>query len=113
MAFKEVLRGIIFLHRPVDLKDFNEVVNCIPDERMKDLEDGLKERVDEGYISGVQIGRHRKEIHPLSPECDQIDAFFKKIDTLRLHSSTDRTPPSEGEEFTGFDEVDDDTSTSD
>lgn|SRR5208337_1934833 len=118
MAFKEVLRGIIFLHRVADSKDFNEVINCVPDGRMKDLEDGLKERQEEGYISGVQIGRHRTEIHPLSPVCDQVDDFFAKIDTLRPYSSTDRATPSEGEdggsippgdttEFTGFDDVND------
>lgn len=116
MAFKEILRGIIFLHRVSDHKDFNEVVNCIPDPRMKDLEQGLIERQRDGEVEGVQIGRHRKEEHPLSPEADQVDEFFHKIDAVRLHSSTDRATPSEGEDdgsipseastdFTGFDDV--------
>jgi hypothetical protein len=106
MAFKEVLRGIIFLHRVADHKDFNEVVNCVPDDRMRDLEQGLIARQNEGEIETIQIGRHRTEIHPLSPVADGVDEFFAKIDSVRLHSSTDRTPPSEGEgEFTGFDDV--------
>lgn len=116
---KEYLRGIIFLHRIVDNKDFNEVVNCVPDSRMSRLEYGLKKRAEEGEIDMVQIARHRTEIHPLSPVVDQVDAFFAKIDAVQLkpqeecpecgrpYSSTDRATPSEGDEneFTGFDDV--------
>jgi hypothetical protein len=92
---KEILRGVIFLHRVIDDKDFNEVVNCIPDKRMKDLEAGLIERQVAGEIDTVQIARHRKEAHPLSEDVDQVDIFFKKIDSKRPHSSTERTPESE------------------
>lgn len=104
---KETLRGIVFLHRIVDDKDFNEVINCIPDSRMKDLEEGLKQRRDAGEIDTVQIGRHRHEQHPLSEDFDQVDRFFAKIDSKRLHSSKERATPSEGEEsnFIGFDDI--------
>ena len=124
---REYLRGIIFLHRLADNKDFNEVVNCVPDARMKDLEAGLKQRADEGEIDMVQIGRHRADIHPLSPVADGVDVFFAKVDAVRLkpleecpecgrpYSSMDRATPSEGEDsgsipdrasmFTGFDDV--------
>lgn len=112
---KETLRGIIFLHRIVDDKDFNEVVNCIPDSRMKDLEAGLNERIQAGEIDTVQIGRHRHEQHPLSQDFDQVDKFFAKIDSKRPHSSMNRAPASEAEDsslildevstFTGFDDV--------
>ena len=106
MPVKEILRGVIFLRRVADGKDFNEVVNCVPDERMNDLEAGLIARRDNGEIDSVQIGRHRKEAHPLSSDEDQVDAFFAKIDSLKLekeecphchrpYSSTDRAPLSE------------------
>ena len=124
---KEYLRGIIFLRRLADMKDFNEVVNCVPDSRMLDLEAGLKKRADEGEIDTVQIARHRTELHPLSPMVDMVDGFFAKIDAVRLkpqeecpecgrpYSSMERATPSEGEDagsipagassFTGFDNV--------
>ena len=107
---KEYLRGVIFLRRLADSKDFNELVNCVPDSRMAVLEAGLKQRADEGEIDTVQIARTRTDIHPLSPVYDGIDAFFAKLDAVRLkpqeecpecgrpYSSMDRATASEAED---------------
>lgn len=77
---REILRAIVFCHRIPDDKDFNELINCVPDSRMKDVEKGLRERSEAGFIDTVQIGRHRQEIHPLDVYEDQVDKFFDKID---------------------------------
>lgn len=115
-AYKEVLRPIVFLHRVADDKDFNELVLCIPDSRIKVLEAGLIERQNAGQIDTVQIGRHRFEGAPYTEYEDGIDAFFSKVDAVRLHSSTNRTVVSEttnesltlsgATNFTGFDDID-------
>lgn len=112
---KETLRAVIFLHRKADDQDFNEVINCVPDSRMNYLERALIERQNAGEIDTVQIGRHRNQAHPLSQDFDQVDIFLARLDSVRLHSSTDRATPSEGEDdgsipseassFTGFDNV--------
>lgn len=110
---KEILCAVIFCHRVEDDKDFTETVNCIPDSQTKVLEEALKKMKADGELDTVQMGCYHKEVHPLSPEFDQVDAFLYKI---RLHSSMERATPSEGEDdgsipsgasnFTGFDDVD-------
>src|SRR3954468_16717287 len=114
MAMKGILCAVIFLHRVEDDKDFTETVNCIPDERAQELEEALKQMKEDGELDVVQMGCYRKDVHPLSDVYDQVDDFLDKI---RLHSSTDRATPSEGEDdgstpseasnFTGFDDVPD------
>lgn len=70
----------MFLHRIIDDKDFTSTVNCIPDSRMKVLEDGLRQRQTDGEIDTVQIGRHRFDAAARTPYADQIDKFFRLID---------------------------------
>lgn len=79
---REILRAAIFLHRVADDKDFTVTVNCIPDSRMKVLEEGLSERQERGEIDTVQIGRHRFQAASFTPYNDEIDNFFKKIDPV-------------------------------
>ncbi len=95
MPIKEILRAIVFCHRIGDDKDFNELINCIPDSRMKDLETGLLERKKAGEIDTIQIGRQRYQATAFDTYPDEVDKFFVKLDSLRPRSSTDRTPMSE------------------
>lgn len=95
MPIKEILQAIVFVHRVPDNKDIEKVINCIPDARMKDLEAGLAERRDNGNLDLVQIGRMRKQVHPLdAPPQDQVDDFLTELDGCTLSP-----------EFTGFDNV--------
>lgn len=117
MPIREILRAVIFLHRPKDKQDFNEVVTCIPDSRMKDLEEGLLEREDAGLICTVQIGRYRMQAANFTDYVDGVDKFFDRVDKTRLHSSKDRASASEAKDdssilsgaskFTGFDDIED------
>lgn len=96
MPIVEILRAIVFLNRTVDNKDFNEVVYCIPDIRMKVLEEGLKNRKDSGEINTVQIARHRTQATAFTEYFDDVDTFFEKIDSEKLPEVIN---------FTGFDDV--------
>lgn len=95
MPVKEILRGVIFCHRIADDKDFTVTVNCIPDTRMKDLEEGLKNRRESGLIDTVHIGRGRFEATMHTPYEDGVDKFFAKIDNIQSNTPT----------FIGFDDV--------
>src|ERR1017187_5129804 len=90
MPIQEILRAVVFLNRTADNKDFNEVINCIPDERMKDLETGLIERKSIGEVNTVHIGRHRTQATNFTDYSDEVDKFFEKIDKVRIHSSMNR-----------------------
>lgn len=81
---REILRAVVFLHRVIDDRDFTTTINCIPDDRMKILEDGLKQRQANGEVDTVQIGRHRFEAAARTPYIDQIDKFFELIDSVKL-----------------------------
>lgn len=114
MPIREILRAIVFLNRNVDGKDFNEIVNCIPDERMQDLEAGLKVRRDNGKINTVQIGRYRMQAANFTSYTDDVDKFFEKIDglhslknrTVSPEDTNDSLNPSGASRFTGFDDID-------
>lgn len=100
MSIREILRAVVFIHRVADDKDIEEVVNCIPDSRMKDLEAGLKNRQQSGELDLVQIGRHRTQATSFTEYYDQVDTFLEKVDSVTLSI-----------EFTGFDNVNDTSST--
>ena len=99
-AVKEVLRGIVFLRRLADRKDFLEQVNCIPQSRMKALEAGLKRLGDEGIADNIQLGRNRFDPSPFTSYVDGVDAFFEKITGDPEYLTREPEP-----EFTGFDDV--------
>jgi hypothetical protein len=99
MPIKEILRAVIFLNRNVDNKDFNTVINCIPDERMKYLESALLTREGAGEINTVQIGRYRMQAANFTDYRDGIDEFLERIDEVKPHR------------FTGFDGVEENEST--
>lgn len=94
MPVREILRAVVFLNRTADKKDFNEVVNCIPEERMKDLEEGLAILQDAGVVNTVQIGRYRAQATSFTDYFDQVDSFFEKIST-GLIAQEDRASTSE------------------
>lgn len=94
MPIREILRAVVFVHRVADDKDLEEVINCIPDERMKDLEVGLKQRQTSGELDLVQIGRHRTQATSFTEYNDQIDWFLALIDEVKLPAV-----------FTGFDNI--------
>lgn len=94
MPIREILRAVVFVHRVADDKDLEEVINCIPDERMKDLEVGLKKRQTSGELDFVQIGRHRTQATAFTDYNDQVDWFLALIDEVKLPTA-----------FTGFDNI--------
>lgn len=94
MPIKEILKAVVFLNRNVDGKDISETVNCIPDSRMKVLEDALIERQNAKEINTVQVGRYRMQAASFTEYTDEVDRFLEKLDSVRPASR-----------FTGFDDV--------
>lgn len=117
MPIQELLKVIVFCHRIADDRDFTEQIICIPSSNRKIFEAELLKRQDEGEIDTVQTDAIYIQATEFTPYQDETSKFLAKLDQVRLHSSTERATPSEGEEdsptlsgasnFTGFDDVTD------